>query len=197
MNYLISLDDFKPYRPICENVDSIEKLDPYIKEAQMFDLMPLLGEALYYDMLKNLTVQKYQDLLHGIEYVNTAGNTVEFEGIKAALCYWSYAQYIQNSGIHDTPYGPVSKRNEYSDAAPEKSIARLVTNARSSALVYWGQVKKYLTANYEDYPLWNSGGCSSVGGVSGGIKITAVGDDSYYGDSGRFSDHDDSHYHDI
>ena len=172
MNLLISLADFEPIRQLTSNLD-VKKLNPYIQEAQNFDLRPVLGEAFFYDLLANSDDSIYQDLLNGKEYQNANDETVAFEGLAAALKYFAYARYIESSNTHSTAYGLVSKTNDFSQQAQEKTIARMVTNARSSAKGYLDDVLKFLAVNADDYPIWKQS-CNSGKKATGGIKITAV-----------------------
>lgn len=186
MNYLITTEDFKAYRQITDN-QLASKIDPYIKEAQFIDLREALGDALYYDLVNNSGNSIYQTLIDGSTYVDTQGYTVSHEGLKPVLVYFAYARYIENSGSHDSAYGQVTKRNEHSDPISEKTLARKVTNARSTAKAYLNDVIKYLNVNFEDYPLWRVSCSPSGGDPSGGIKITAVGDDCDNGNYSRFN----------
>jgi hypothetical protein len=84
----------------------------------------------------------------------------------------------------------VIKRNDYSEPISEKTLARKVTNARSSAKAYLNDVFKYLNLRYEDYPLWKAA-CNLPGSPSGGIKITSV---EGYGYPGRYRSNGNSRF---
>lgn len=175
---LITLDDIKEYTEITENIDVLKKLKPYIHQAQIFDLKPAIGEVFYHDMINNISDTKYQELLNGKTYENAQGKTVSFEGLRPAIVYWAYSRYKENSGVADTAYGSMIKRNDYSDPVSEKAIARIVGNARSTAKGYFDDVLKFLYVKSADYELWTSQGCSQ-GPANGAIIMTAVGTEIY------------------
>lgn len=189
MTALITLDDIKEFTEISDNVDVLKKLKPYIHQAQIFDLKPAIGYSFYHDMVQNISDTKYQELLNGKTYENGQGLTVSFEGLRPAIVYWAYSRYKENSGVHDTAYGSMMKRNEYSDPVSEKSIARIVGNARSAAKGYLDDVLRFLYVKSADYPLWISQGCGQSS-PSGSIVISAVGPEIYpsggYLDEERF-----------
>src|SRR4051812_15981545 len=104
---LITKNDFKDIRKISQNI-SLEKLNPYILEAQEFDLKPILGQELYYDLVADYdsspSLEKYFDLYHGSTY--TCGNsTYTHNGLVPAICYFAYSRYVLDAGITDTPSG--------------------------------------------------------------------------------------------
>lgn len=186
MTSLITLDDIKLYLDITANADAA-KVKRFIHQAQLFDLKPAIGDAMYFDLLANFTVTKYQDLLNGKSYTDLQDQAVAFEGLKPALAHWAYARYKENSGVADTNYGSVTKRNDYSDPVTEKSLARIVGNARSVALGYWQDCVKYLNVSgVAVYALWNSGGCADFNSPSGAIKISAVGDEYFNYPTGHY-----------
>jgi hypothetical protein len=189
MTALITLDDIRTYAEISSNVDVLNKLKPYIHQAQLFDLKPAIGDAFYFDLIANNDSTIYQDLINGKTYTDLQGNSIEFEGLKPALVYWAYARYKENSGVADTAYGTMIKRNDFSDPASEKTLSRIVTSARSLAVGYLNDAVKYLNVSgVSVYPLWRSDFCSSPNKAAGEVKISAVGDGGIYENyNGRFN----------
>lgn len=173
MTLLISTTDFANYRHISANIDSA-KIEPYIYEAQQFDVRPALGDALYYDLLKHSTETNYSALLDGEDYSALDGYDRHFDGLKSAIVYFAYARYIESANLHSTPLGFVAKRNDYSTEPSDKTIARQVTAARESAKGYLSDALMYLDAKRSDFPLY---GKTKTSTPSGGIKITRIGGD--------------------
>jgi hypothetical protein len=157
MTLLISLSDFTPYKAISANINATKKLEPYILEAQEFDLRPLLGEELYNAIVEDFearpSLPDYSDLFNGCEWT-ISGHTYKHEGLIPVLCYFAYARYKLNSNTEDTAFGTVTKRNNESDPASEKTINRQADQARSGAMSYFSRVQNYLNDNSVDYPLW-------------------------------------------
>lgn len=154
---LITLADFQKYKRMTQNMD-LAKLDTFIEEAQMLDLRPLSGDALYFDLITDNLVPRNVDLLTGKSYIYN-GNNITFAGLKPVLVYFTYARYAAMTNIIDTASGLVYKDNDFSTPAASKDIARVVDQAKSAAIAYWGMVEQYLNVSYELYPLWKSNHC--------------------------------------
>jgi hypothetical protein len=147
------------------------KVDLAIKDAQEFDLRPVLGDALYYDLVKNTTSANNQKLLQGEEYVNSAGETILFPGLKASLKYYAMARYIVTLKRHMTSHGIVEKTTPYSINSGNKDISLDADSKRSGAAAYWEDAVKYLNTKKANYPLWK---CTNKT-ARGKIKIRAAG----------------------
>lgn len=175
MANLITYTDFAAYRDITVNISDVKRLDTYISEAQNFDLRPLLGEELYFDFINNLTVQKYIDLKNGKNYIPSDYTaTFNFLGIKPVLVYFTYSRFLLNDNYRSTNAGFVQKVTEHSNPVDEKTIARLASQARASALSYWKDVLLFLYTYSDTYTLW--GGNDKVDKIVGssGFDITAI-----------------------
>lgn len=168
---LITVADFAPYRALNLNQVQARVLDPFIAEAQEFDLKPLLGSAFYKDIVDNIGDTKYQELLKGKTYTNDRDETVEFQGLTAALVYYTYARYVENKPIVDTKHGVVRKKTNFSEPVDDKTLARKVGQARSGGVSYWRDVEDFLNinANRTVYPLWK--GCDTDH-PTGSIRIS-------------------------
>jgi len=62
----------------------------------------------------------------------------------------------QGNNVIATPTGFVNKTNPYSEQVTDKTISRLVDNARSGASFIEDSLKNYLNRKNSDYPLWLS-----------------------------------------
>jgi len=151
---LIDLTYLKKFKPISENIDSLERLIPFIDEAERVDLRPFLGDALHYDMMANLTAQKYKDLLDGVVYTY-CGNPIRFDGLKPFIAYMGYARFIVKQQMNVTSFGVVHKKNEFSEPVPQKIVSEDQANARQVAAVYQTAAVQFLNEKHSVYPLWN------------------------------------------
>jgi hypothetical protein len=160
MTLLISISDFTPYKAISANINATKKLEPYILEAQEFDLRPILGDELYNALVEDFeaspSLTDYGDLFNGSEWT-VGSHTYKHNGLIPVLCYFAYARYKLNSNVEDTAFGTVTKRNLESDPVSEKTIARQADQARSGAMAYMQKVINFLNDNSDDYPLWVNG----------------------------------------
>lgn len=159
MEAMITLNDIKLYKSISSNINTIKELDPFILEAQDFDLRSFMGESFYLDFIDDFfaspSLVKYSDLWNGQEY-EYGGYRYKHEGLKAILIHHSYARYLSHANVTSTPFGIVSKTNQYSEKADEKTMARLIQQARSSATVFEERVEKYLNWHSSNFTLWRT-----------------------------------------
>jgi hypothetical protein len=146
------------YRTIASTVNEAKRVTPFVYEAQVFDLKPLLGATLYDDLIDNTTDAKYLTLLNGEQYVDPNGYTVNFEGLGACLVYFAYARFLENQQITVTSHGVVTKDSPYSTPVDSKTLTQRINQVRSGAFVYFEQVAKYLTdkntSTPNTYDLW-------------------------------------------
>lgn len=178
MTQLIYLADIQDLKTISVNIDVNKKLNPFILEAQQFDLKELMGDAFYLAFINdfNLTpsLPTYSALFNGSTF-NCGTKTLRHEGIKTVLAYLAYARYVLNSNVEATAFGTVHKITEESRHVDDRTITRLYDQAYNGAMAYWEDVKKFL--NEQDYDLWESG-CSTK--TVGTIRISGVSKDGYY-----------------
>jgi hypothetical protein len=176
METMININDIKLYKSISSNINTIKELDPFILEAQDFDLRAFMGESFYLDFIDDFfaspSLAKYSDLWNGQEY-EYGGYRYKHEGLKAILIHHSYARFLSHANITSTPYGIVSKTNQYSEKADEKTMSRLIQQARSSASVFEERVEKYLNWHSSDFSLWRN--CkTSENKYKSGVKFRQV-----------------------
>lgn len=175
---LLTLAQLQSYKSITANIDTAKNLDPYIQEAEEFDLRPFLGDELFVDLVADFEVSpslsQYSDLYNGSTYTY-GGRTYKHEGIKAVLAYFTYARYLANANSHSTKYGIMVKKNDFSEQASEKTTMRLIDQARTGALTYQSRVEDFIRRNASDYPQWrgNSKRTSK-------IRISGIGGNSTY-----------------
>lgn len=150
---LITTSKIKEIRPISDNIDSVDRLDPFIIEAQDLDIRPFLGDPLFYDLVKNVQLQKYIDFLNGKEY-EYDDNMIFFDGLGIVIAYFAYARFIKHQGVNITRFGIVKKINDTSEPIPQETIEALEGAARSTAVAYLNQCEKFLDSNMITYPLW-------------------------------------------
>ena len=173
MTKLITVSDIKNYKTLSINIAAL-KIDSEINEAQEFDLRPILGDALYLDLLTDFeaspSLATYNELFNGCTYTYS-GNTYQHDGLKAMLCYYAYARFLNNSNTNSTAFGVVIKNNNDSEPVSEKTLSRLVGQALNGAKIFENRTLDYLRRNSADYPLYK---CYAENKQTGGITITPV-----------------------
>jgi hypothetical protein len=175
---LITIDDISRYRPVSKLIPT-ERIQPFIRESQVQDLLPVLGDTLYYDLLDKFDntgsamFTKYQELLGGKLYTPPGYSTsIIFAGIIPMLSYFSLARYYQNSQVSATSYGLVQKNSEYATPMTSQGVQGSVEYLRSLGISYQESLVKFLIDNNTDYPLFSTG----VKGIQNdiGVKFFSV-----------------------
>lgn len=153
---LINRADFTPYAQVAIHAREDAMLQPYILAAQNVDIKPVLGAALWYDLLTNPYGAYNELLLNGGSYIDDNGNTVTFQGIKAALACFAYARYILAKNAVDTPFGMVSKTSEYSEPVAPEQLVSIASEKRNEGGVYLRECVRYLDDAALEFPLWKA-----------------------------------------
>lgn len=97
----------------------------------------------------------YLNLFNNYEYRHT-DVYYSHPGIKDVLKAFTYARFLNNQNVSVTAFGVVEKRSEFSDNVEEKTMARLIAQARSTAIAYFAETETYLNRHLEVYPDWKS-----------------------------------------
>ncbi|WP_129714670.1 DUF6712 family protein [Pedobacter sp. SYP-B3415] len=172
MNLLITTADIREIRPIAQAIDDINKVEPFIAEAQQVELKDLLGVEFFYAVLAS--PDSYQTLLSGGTYNTSQGHAIAFNGLKTVLAYFSYARFLMNDNMKHTNAGFVNKVNQFSQPASQSQITAKYQDARSMAFSHWSDVILYLDTNRQQYPLWRSGCTTKTNNIRSTARISAV-----------------------
>ncbi|MCL1936820.1 MAG: hypothetical protein FWF52_00285 [Candidatus Azobacteroides sp.] len=168
---IIKPDDIRKVRAIAENITDSKRIEPYIHEAEILDVMPAIGVSLYkqivdnnfYDFLttngnvqivtnngvKILTQKKWDKFLNGGYYTCSDGacnsdNTRYSAGLIAAISYLAYARMLPNQPLNVTAFGVVQKTTTLSEPIDEKTLFRAVNETRKIGLEYLRQSTDHL-----------------------------------------------------
>jgi hypothetical protein len=142
-------------------------MDTWIREAQRFDIRPILGDAFYQDFVTKFNntgaseYSAYQDLLNGVTYTYNS-QTIKFEGVKPCLVYYAYARMIKNQQVNVAPHSVVQKLTPQSQPVSASMIKLQVDDALSAAVVYQNEIIQFLDTKSTDYPLWTERGSEIV-----------------------------------
>lgn len=175
---LISIEDICRYRPTSK-VIPVDRIQPFIRESQMQDLMPVLGDVLYYDFLNKFDVTtdpkytEYQELLYGKTYTPSGyPSTITFEGVVPIVAYFALARYYENSQLNATAYGLVQKNSEYATATPSQAVQAHAEYLRSLGVSFQDGLKVFLNNNLTTYPLYQYGDKGNIQDM--GVKFFSV-----------------------
>lgn len=156
---IVTREDLSAYRPISKNIPQ-ERVEVFINEAQVLDLLSILGAVLYYDFItKYLSTgdpmyANYQALLNGSTW-SVGGVTKKHYGLKPVVSYYALARLTKNNQINLTSYGVTSKINPQSEPIEPIQISYHVKELQSIAVGYQDTTLEFLRDNAVDYPLFN------------------------------------------
>jgi hypothetical protein len=150
---LISRIDFLPYVQTTDVGNDEKLLHPHILNAQLLDIMPVLGGVFFTDLLNNADDDKYKKLLNGGTYTINNKDVI-FTGLKAAIVWYAIARKRSNANAIDTGFGLVIKTSEFSTPVPSKQIDSMVQAAQSAGYAYMKEVIDFLNVSKDTYPLW-------------------------------------------
>lgn len=156
---LITQQELGKYRPTGKLEGT--RVDPFIMEAQLSDLKPVLNDALYLDFIKKVfdtgaggDYTKYQELLKGKDWAYN-GQTVRFYGVEPMLAYYSLARFCIGNPVNYVRYGMVQKSINQSEPVAPEVLREEVRNLKSVAVGYQNSLILFLQQNKVTYPLYS------------------------------------------
>lgn len=156
MKHIITVDEIRDLgRPISSNIDN-DKLLSYIYETERLNIKPILGDQLFSELLKkteeNLSeTDRYYLLLNGGDYEDKRGSFHMFSGLKIAMSYFVYAQYVMDGDFQLTRAGVVVKDNAYSSHVSSKERSDCYNNALTAANGFINEVKDFVKALFSEF----------------------------------------------
>ena len=150
---LLTRDDFKPYRDISENVD-LDRLDPWILEAQKQEMRAFLGPQLYLLMIDAYPVGgpfpagRFLELWEGVD----VPDRYRFYGLKPAIIYFAYARFLKNQKTVVTRFGVRNFDNDTSEQQADAATRTRQGEAQSMAVSMQSDAELFLNDNRADYP---------------------------------------------
>jgi len=142
---IITLADIKKTRDVSTSAKEA-RVNQFIRDAEMTDLRPLLGEILYQDIVTNPTEiarGSYPNLLDGSVYTYSS-YTYTHPGIKDILVDLAFARYRFMGSDIDTPFSTVVKQSQDSQPTGNTRNREIYSSIRKVAFAKWGLVKDYL-----------------------------------------------------
>lgn len=158
MDHLITVEEVRALgRPISPQIDK-EKLQSYIYETERLSIKPVLGDSLFSRILERLQPDKekmadndpIKILLDGGEYTDAQGQYHLVSGLRMAMSYYVYAQYVMDGDLQLTRAGVVVKDGAYSSHASSKERSDCYNNALTIARGFMDEVKEYVRYAFPD-----------------------------------------------
>lgn len=134
-------------RPIGKMV-AANKLSAFIKEAEMLHVKPLLGDELYINLLDAISEEtgeltedadpRFDILLNGgvydsADYNNKEHSKCMIDGLRIALSYYVYAEYVMIGDFESTRFGNVTSNNNFSTHISRNYRSDLYNNSTDKA----------------------------------------------------------------
>jgi hypothetical protein len=157
---LIQPSDIKTYRAISVNIPD-DRIEPFILEAQRFDLRKITGKQLYEKLIENISPVNYPELK---------------EKYQAFLSYRTYWRLLMHNQITITSAGVVYKTNEFSQVVPYEELSGAKKSALDGSKEYEQEFIEFMNENSELYPEWKNSDCyCHKSKVYGGVRIGVIG----------------------
>lgn len=136
---IATANDMRLIRPIANNIEDYERIDPYIEEAEKLFIIPAIGAELY----KKIDTDRsyYKELLKGGYYND---DKCRFEGLIYAICYLAYSRFVKNNMVNVTAFGLKYKNTQYSENVEERTLIRHANEAEKAGQEYLRQCIEYL-----------------------------------------------------
>lgn len=156
---IVTREDLAAYRPISKNIPQ-ERVEVFINEAQVLDLLSILGAPLYYDFITKVfdsgdpMYASYQALLNGSTWT-VSGVTKKHYGLKPVVSYYALARLTKNNQINLTSYGVTSKVNPQSEPVEAIQVSYQVKELQSIAVGYQDTTLDFLRDNAATYTMFN------------------------------------------
>lgn len=132
-----------------------DEFNVFIREAQDFDLKPMLCEKFYHLLVKNKSDNdKWQKALDGGVYTYE-GYEVEFRGLADVLAYFTQARFIRKSNNVSTSHGFVTKITPHSQPLTTDDKNNMYYKYKKDANIIFTDVKKFIERNISNYESWN------------------------------------------
>ena len=130
-----------------------KEFERFIREAQEFDLKPLLCEEFFFELISKKGDPEFIKIITGQEY-EYEGRTYYHEGLEAVLSYFTYARFILKSDAVSSSHGMVTKKNPGSSEPLSHTQRKdLYYTHRQDANTLFESVVKYMerkNINYKD-----------------------------------------------
>lgn len=138
---VITVDNFSGWTKIVANLFKQDDLNEYITIFTEKYLRSIVGAGAYQD-IESQTRQKWDDLINGVNYVDSEGKRSYHNGLFTPLVYFIYWEFIRDNFVATQP-GNTKPKYENSERSMSLEVAE-IARARYNYAVY-------LTCTTEDF----------------------------------------------
>lgn len=104
-----------------------------------------------------------RNLIYGGEYLNCSNRTIQHQGVKTVLAYYSYSRYVVNNQVSDTASGLVKKSNDFSINLDIKELTMRADNYRNMGNISFTETLHFLCANKDTFTWFDGKDCGYCG----------------------------------
>ena len=146
---ITNIECIRNVRPVAQNIDGINRLEPYLREAELLNIMPQIGADIYrwldetdfesssgpwiYIPFEGAPVEvskeMHDELLFG-GYYSAGCNSGYSMGLVAAVSYYAYSRAVMENQVNVTSFGVVRKRSEFSDPVDASTLIQVSREAK-------------------------------------------------------------------
>jgi len=137
---------------ISQNGSTTTQLDAYISEIEPISIKRLLNSLMLSEIMAQATLsEKYNDLINGVEWFDNDGNQYSSDGLKEALRYFVYYQFMGDNFI-STPIGNTQSTPELSTQLQRGVNAQIVRQRFNRGVDIYNDVVLFIVL-HTDMPL--------------------------------------------
>jgi hypothetical protein len=173
---LITQSDFENHVQISEEIPYDKYMTPFVRAAQLYDILPVLGNAFYVDLVTNIAEQEYVDLLTGKTYTDSNGAVKVFFGLKKAICLFAFSRWCHEANINATSFGLVTKISNQSEPVDPKYAGLRANREKEKAVAALQTCIDYICSEGATvYPLYFQNNSPKESAPSrSGVKIRSA-----------------------
>lgn len=151
----LTKDSFEDFRDISKNI-STEKVNIFIREAQVVEARAFLGKELYNLMQNdwNIGTGEFDDPIYNHLWFGTEYNNIKFNGYANAVVYFAYYRFLLQQQTNISRFGVESVQNEISEDITDAQIRIKSKDSLQIAFTYQNDTKEFLCDNKSIYPTW-------------------------------------------
>lgn len=149
-----------------------QEFNVFIREAQDFDLRPLLCEDFYFELVAKREEAAWTKLIDGGEYTYEE-NPFFFRGFADVLAYFTYARFILKCNYVSSSHGFTIKKTPHSEPMSLEEKRNMYYKYKKDANIILKDVSTFIERNIDSYSSWSScDECSST--KTSGFKTKVI-----------------------
>lgn len=154
----ISINDFKGEinLDLSSDPNVIAQFETLGRQIEDDILQDLLNDKLYNDLIADLDLSgdpqtsPYTELVDGETYINDAGQTIIYQGLKRMLRYFIYEQYLDFQWSSNASTGQSTTENENSTLLTRSALRKVRARIQNKAVNLYSKAATYINEKNTD-----------------------------------------------